>query len=401
MVSHFLLLSGFLSCGMNQPVETPVVLEIKKGKLQRLIPWQAYPADLPAPDTTYADCYALTPLADAHVHLALDGVDFAAARARWNDETGMHHMWQTNLESMARAGVLAARDGGDRQGWAHRLAAQMDSLFYIHTTHPAYCREGGYGTAFAHPLGRNAMPPWGELTTQIRANGSRHLKLMLSGIISFTEYGQVGPCQFTEKELSALVAQANGAGLPLMVHASGAEASALAASCGVHSLEHGYFLTESTLTQLAQKGIYWVPTLAPVAAQAPAYPVAARSLDRQMQMVELARQLGVPVVAGSDAGATGVRHGFGLLKELELLGQCGYSPLELLTKVLRHTWQSLNPDLDPVWPLPALNLYRQPPWQKLSALSADLITILWLGDDEIARTTLAKSHLKFSPASSD
>lgn len=388
MVSQFLLLSGFLCCSMNHPVETPIVLEIKKGKLERLIPWQAYPADLPAPNTTYADCYGLTPLADAHVHLALDGVDFAAARARWNDETGMHHMWQSNLEAMARAGVLAARDGGDRQGWAHRLA-QLDSSLYIRTTHPACCREGGYGAAFAQPLARNQMPPWTKLINQAKANGSRHLKLMLSGIISFTEYGRVGPCQFTDSELSALVALADRAGLPLMIHASGAEASALAAHCGVHSLEHGYFLTESTLTVLAQKGIYWVPTLAPVAAQAPGYPVAASSLERQMQMVELARQLGVPVAAGSDAGATGVRHGHALLKELELLGQCGYSPLELLTKVLRHTWNCLNPELDPAWPLPALNLYRQPPWHNLSALAADLVAILWWGDDTIAKTTLA------------
>ncbi len=43
-----------------------------------------------------------------------------------------------------------------------------------------------------------------------------------------------------------------------------------------------------------------------------------------------AHALGVPIIAGSDAGAMGVPHGFGLIDELCLMENAGLSSLEVL-----------------------------------------------------------------------
>jgi len=44
-----------------------------------------------------------------------------------------------------------------------------------------------------------------------------------------------------------------------------------------------------------------------------------------------AHEIGVPLLAGSDAGSQGVPHGLGLLDELELMEEAGLPPAAVLT----------------------------------------------------------------------
>jgi imidazolonepropionase-like amidohydrolase len=55
-----------------------------------------------------------------------------------------------------------------------------------------------------------------------------------------------------------------------------------------------------------------------------------RILDRHAASLVKAHQIGVTIIAGSDAGSFGVPHGLGLLDELQLMERAGLAPLTVL-----------------------------------------------------------------------
>jgi imidazolonepropionase-like amidohydrolase len=172
-----------------------------------------------------------------------------------------------------------------------------------------------------------------------------------------------------------------------MAHASSDEAVAMAVRAGVASIEHGYFLSRDTLKLMAEKGVAWVPTVIPVAAQLaarspdpgiscidqqdnrgvaqtgfinqPAFNqhshhknnyVIAKTVDRQLAMINEAHALGVTLGVGTDAGAAGVRHGYSYWQELALYRQAGLTPGEIIrcatinsARILGLDWGHLAP----------------------------------------------------------
>jgi imidazolonepropionase-like amidohydrolase len=65
---------------------------------------------------------------------------------------------------------------------------------------------------------------------------------------------------FADEELMAIVDEAKKAGLHVAAHAHGDEGAYAAVKAGVFSIEHGTYLTDSTLILMKQKGTYLVPT---------------------------------------------------------------------------------------------------------------------------------------------
>jgi imidazolonepropionase-like amidohydrolase len=55
-----------------------------------------------------------------------------------------------------------------------------------------------------------------------------------------------------------------------------------------------------------------------------------RILEQHAARLVKAHELGVQIIAGSDAGSVGVGHGLGFLHELELMERAGLSPLAVL-----------------------------------------------------------------------
>ena len=115
-----------------------------------------------------------------------------------------------------------------------------------------------------------------------------------------------------------------------MVHANGAEAVRIALAAGCDSIEHGYFMGEANLRQMADSGIVWVPTLIPMAAltkldilSPKQKDIAGKTLEHQMDQISQAVTLGVTIGLGTDAGSIGVNHGSAVREELELLIESG------------------------------------------------------------------------------
>jgi imidazolonepropionase-like amidohydrolase len=103
-------------------------------------------------------------------------------------------------------------------------------------------------------------------------------------------------------------------------------------------VEHGFFLGREALAELAARGAAWSPTLAAVEAHAAdpegRHPPGVRAnLKRiaglQARALRLGAELGVRLVAGSDAGSYGLPHGRALWLELEAWLAAGLPPGEV------------------------------------------------------------------------
>lgn len=114
---------------------------------------------------------------------------------------------------------------------------------------------------------------------------------------------------YSEAELALIVAEASARGVPVMAHAHGAEGALAAVKAGVKSIEHGTYLTDETLTLMAQKGTFFDPTADVVNDLAmPGGDYDNAGLQRRGQMmkpilvaaIKRARALGVKIVTGTD-----------------------------------------------------------------------------------------------------
>jgi len=189
-------------------------------------------------------------------------------------------------------------------------------------------------------LGRHPAVKESLATAVIRESGPiDQVKLINSGPNSLSEFGKQTPPQFTLDELRETVSLAHARGLPVMVHANGVEPVRMAIEAGVDSIEHGYFMGRENLVRMAEKQIFWVPTvfamqalthkvirISPAAERA----VAARNVASQLQQIAWARESGVPIAAGTDSGCHGVLHGEALVEEMKMLIKGGYSLPEVI-----------------------------------------------------------------------
>lgn len=143
---------------------------------------------------------------------------------------------------------------------------------------------------------------------------------------------------YTEAELLAVVEAAATRGIPVEAHAHGDEGAYAAVKAGVRSIEHGTYLSDSTLRLMKEKGTYLVPTFStlydllepggdyddPVTRAR-----AMHMIPRARETVRRAHAAGVKLVTGADVGygpgsITRVAH------EVLRFTELGLTPLEAL-----------------------------------------------------------------------
>ncbi len=135
-----------------------------------------------------------------------------------------------------------------------------------------------------------------------------------------------------------MVEVARAAGIGVAAHAHGDAGGRAAVAAGVRSIEHGTYLSETTLSMMAERGTYLVPTIAIVRDLTIAggdYDNAVLNirgrhmLPRVQEMARNAHALGVKIVAATDTGY-GPNSTTTLAHELIELTNIGMSPLEAL-----------------------------------------------------------------------
>ena len=303
------------------------------------------------PDLDLTDFCAFPGLIEAHAHLFLDGdpVDFQQRQQYLKLEPDeLLRRARPRWERLIRCGVLAVRDAGDKDGVGLAMAAdcralrgRVASTGYLDSPGAAIHHRKRYGSFMSRPTEEFSSP---EACVQDRADAGAHrIKLIATGIINF-KVGQVtAPPQMDVDELRKFADAARDRGMQTFAHASGTEGVQNVIDSGITTVEHGYFVTREQLAQMRDRNIGWVPTIAPVHVQfdrademgwdAEIQAHLRKIVEDHQQMLKHAQQIGVPVIAGSDAGSCGVPHGYGLLRELELMQEVGMTATEVLRSV--------------------------------------------------------------------
>ncbi|HEV8679345.1 MAG TPA: amidohydrolase family protein [Stellaceae bacterium] len=139
---------------------------------------------------------------------------------------------------------------------------------------------------------------------------------------------------FNLDEMQALVEEAQALDRRVMCHALGGRGLDIAIAAGVNSIEHGSYLDEDPrhLERMAERNIFFVPTLLVYEyhRKSPQPHVRERAealVEHHVASIRRALEIGVKVVAGTDAGGHGHPANAG---ELECLVKSGMTPMQAL-----------------------------------------------------------------------
>lgn len=145
-------------------------------------------------------------------------------------------------------------------------------------------------------------------------DGSDVIKLTVTGgVLSLAKSGD-NP-QFTAEELEAVMAAATDYNFVVAVHAHGPEGMKRAVRAGVHSVEHGTYMTPEIMQLMRERGTWYVPTIsagkwvADLAEQEGKLPAVVRpkaaAVGPQIQgTFAEAYKAGVPIAFGTDSGVS-------------------------------------------------------------------------------------------------
>jgi len=338
--------AGWLIDGSGNSIRTKVQLRVINGRIDAIGEnWSAPPGRRPdnqdAETLDLKNATILPALVDSHVHLSMSGTMDQADRLRQLD-TGFgpaEDLIQKHLEQHLAAGVLAVRDGGDKR--AHVLRYKRNQLpspgmpVQIKSAGRAWHRPGRSGKLIGRALDVST-----SLSRAIELDNDPvdHVKIVNSGLNSLREFGKQTLSQFDGDDLSAAVSAADQRRLKIMVHANGQNPVQTAVAAGCHSIEHGFFMGNDNLSLMADKAVFWVPTAVTMRAycrylnQIGENPdIARKNLDHQVEQLQTARQLDVPIALGTDAGSPAVDHGIAVVDEMIILMEAGF-PIE---KIIR------------------------------------------------------------------
>lgn len=295
---------------------------------------------------------ALPGLIDAHFHACSPTLSVPAADAMPDSLMAQHA--RIILESALRRGFTSVRDMGGadaglRQAVEHGLIRGPRVFF----CGKAFSQTGGHGDL--RQTGRDPVHPPGcacayhgsltrvvdgadALRAEVRETlrqGAHHIKLMLSGgVLSPTD--PLWMPQYSDQEISAVVAEARGRRRYVAAHAHTAEAAIRCADLGIRSIEHGTLIDAPAAARLAEAGCFVVPTLAIIDALlddaiSTSLPAEAREkvsalMEAALQAIGHCARAGVPIGFGTDL--LGHLHGrqnreFGLRRAVQ-------SPIEIL-----------------------------------------------------------------------
>ncbi len=288
-------------------------------------------------------------LIDLHVHLTGDpSGDFwkeATEPAEWGVVVGAKNALLT-----VKAGFTTVRDAGSSQYSAFSLRrGTADGLIYgprIIAAGPALAIVGGHGdtTGFTEHVNDALSSGYActgavqcaEKVRKASRAGSDIIKITATGGV-LSQQGRGLEAHFSDAEMKSIADTAHSLGLKVMAHAHGARGIEAAARAGIDTIDHGTFADEAALKMMKANGTAMVPTLMAFKGVSEGLgkgvytPVVEEkirmTLSQVGKAVTMARNMGVPVAFGTDAGVFGHgRNG----EEFQLMVNAGLTAKEAL-----------------------------------------------------------------------
>lgn len=271
-------------------------------------------------DTIFDGGWILPGLVDAHCHVGL----------------GQHGAIELE-ESIAQAeverdaGALLLRDAGSPSDT--RSLDDRDDLPRIIRAGRHLARPKRYQRGFAIELDDQSQ--LSDAVAEQARWGDGWVKLVGDWIDRDT--GDLAPL-WSDDVLKAAIDAAHDNGARVTAHVFSEDALPGLINAGIDCIEHGTGLTDDTIELMVEHGTALVPTLINIenfpgiAAAAEKYPAYARHMrdlyERCYPRIAAAREAGVPIYAGTDAGST-VAHGR-IADEIDALARMGMTPTEAL-----------------------------------------------------------------------
>jgi len=299
--------------GVGLPDEVAIELWIVDGRISR--------EPVAGADTVFDGGWILPGLVDAHCHVGLGahgeiGLDEAIAQA----------------EAERDVGALLLRDCGSPTDT--RGLDDHDGLPRIIRAGKHLARPKRYSPNFAVELEDESQLPAAVAEEARRGDGW----IKLVGDWIDRSVGDLAPL-WSDDVLKAAIDAAHTHGARVTAHVFSEDALPGLINAGIDCIEHGTGLTDDTIALMLAQGTVLVPTLvnvrenfpriAKAATRYPAYATHMRDLHaRALPRIVAAREAGVPIYAGTDAG-TLIAHGR-IADEVEALKGIGMSPTEAL-----------------------------------------------------------------------
>lgn len=262
-------------------------------------------------------------LGECHAHMIMDGKNYKEAVSLHRNGVAEQVLHERFLEYQ-KAGIIFIRDGGDCYG-VSRKAKQMASHYGITYLTPIFAihQKGHYGGIVGREFAD--CKEYYELVKEVKASGGDFIKIMVSGLIDFGQYGTLLEEGLDAALIKEMIHIAHEEGLAVMAHCNGARTMEAAADAGVDSVEHGAYSDEQALHAMAENEVIWTPTVSPIGnlkgghrfEDAVTEKITQEHLRRIRQFVKMGGQIAL----GSDAGAWRVPHVEGLRSELAYLSQ--------------------------------------------------------------------------------
>ena len=247
---------------------------------------------------------------DLHIHMVLDSYDWRAAIARHRNGPDLPYI-RSILRRYQEQGYTYLRDGGDRWGVgaAARSLAPEYGITYRTPLAPL-CQQGHYGSFIGTTY--ETIKDYAHQVTTLRARGGDFVKIMISGLMDFHQYGVLTEEALPPAQIRELIHIAHEEGFAVMAHANGARTVEAAAAAGVDSIEHGAYLDDAALHAMVENDTVWVPTLSTIAnlrgkGRFPEAEVE-KILTSALKNVDYFARIGGKLAPGTDAGAWAVPH---------------------------------------------------------------------------------------------
>jgi imidazolonepropionase-like amidohydrolase len=275
---------------------------------------------------------------DAHIHICMDGSPDPVAAGLTESPTITTLKAAESARRTLMAGVTTVRDMGGKDGIDFGLRQAIDSGLIpgprMLISGRLICMTGGHGWQ----VGLEANGPdevRKAAREQIKA-GVDIVKLMATGGV-LTPAVEPGSEQLTEEELRAGVEEAHKAGKKTATHAMGTRGIQNALRAGIDSIEHGVYLDDETVSMMMERNIPLIPTISAlynietkgIEAGIPAFAVekTLKVKPFHIESIRMAREAGVLVAAGTDAGTPFNLHGENLGEIKLLVDYGGFSPM--------------------------------------------------------------------------
>ncbi len=355
--------AGDLFDGSTGSIRKNVIIEINGNIIgavtaDRSIPVNARVIDL-------SDYFVMPGLVDAHTHIALHAGNYDHQILRETPEYRAIYA-TANARTTLLAGITTIRDmGNEGAGFADialrdairdgivpgpRILASIQPV----TATGAYSLLGFSPYLILPAISYEADGPYGmrKRVRQLVQQGADVIKIYLESFEKKQLRTDIlsGALNYTPEEISAIVDEAGRAGLKVAAHVYSDSAAKMAIRAGVHSIEHGLYLNLKTFEEMAEHGIYYVPTmvvyqfwrdgkiLQPVSAEKQA--MLARTVEQHIITFKKALKTKVRIAFGSDTFALPGTNS----QELELMVDYGMSPVDALFAATRHAAELLGVD---------------------------------------------------------